>query len=463
MTTALTRLFRFAGCRPRATSLAVAAVTMWVALGAQPAAAQRPGKDPVYKPRRDLDPKDPSAPISPRWSPGGLTVTKRDWDPKNPAVPPKVVDVNDSPDALIVAFNLGWKNDKAEVERETVAELGKGDAMRKGYTLRHINLKLAEQAHLFITSEPDGVVVLKYVLRGNSLKFATTTPGKAGRAFDPEFAATFDLGVPVKLAVPGATGPLVLQSATGQVANSNVEPTGPVAEFVTGLFKKDLPKLIQDKMNERTTDLTGRISGKMALINGLLEGLAKQGYTQMEVRADERRNKLIVVVTRSGAVAETGAGSITGTVRWKKSFGHPRTAAAEGYADAFNIIAEVQVAARGPLDFTGQARPVGTLERKFADAGEYYECRYTIKNLPLDVPVRVTVADDNKYKWASGTDPLSTGSRFFRPLGWSGLVTLKPPLRINATTLPAATRSNPVGRSTARQIDFEMYLQEPIR
>jgi len=122
----------------------------------------------------------------------------------------------------------------------------------------------------------------------------------------------------------------------------------------------------------------------------------------------------------SAGTPTTRNGTVSGTIRWKKSQGHPQISAVAAYGDALLITAEVTLGPPKPGDFEGPTAKVGVLDRTFVEAGDYYECRYIIKNLPVGVPLNVTVAFDKMYRWVAGSDSGSSNDKSFEPRGGPG-------------------------------------------
>lgn len=125
-------------------------------------------------------------------------------------------------------------------------------------------------------------------------------------------------------------------------------------------------------------------------------------------------NLLIIISICAISISAQTAGAINGKIKWKKSYGKPQT---ERPCEAIGIAAYSQSGG-----VVGSAYRLG-----FAETNEYYECSYNIRELPEGIPLRVSVTAIKSYRWL--VDPTISTSlyiyrREFRPLAWSGEVTL---------------------------------------
>ncbi len=115
------------------------------------------------------------------------------------------------------------------------------------------------------------------------------------------------------------------------------------------------------------------------------------------------------------SISAQTAGSINGKIKWKKSEGKPL---AERPCEAIGIAAYSQAGS-----VVGNAYRLG-----FAETNDYYVCTYNIRELPEGVPLSVSVTSLKGYRWindATISSSIYTYRRVFRPLAWSGEVTLR--------------------------------------
>ncbi len=168
-----------------------------------------------------------------------------------------------------------------------------------------------------------------------------------------------------------------------------------------------------------------------------------------------------------------GDGQITGAIRWKKAYGQPNvgrtyrppiiaprgvdgTVAAviqpfHPYARAFKIRAIAQ-AGRGEIWEVGRLQSA-TLDES-QPASDNYVLRYSITNLPLDVPIKVEVSLDQSVAWQGD---VGAQQRIVGPDNWTGMITLRRGLQIGTAT---ATSVNPKGIGIAGALKAAQNAKE---
>ncbi len=460
-----------------------------------------------------------SAPV---WAgpPAGVQIVKHNWDPAKPDQPGKTVTVLDKPNLLGDVVEQGWTGAKGRLEQGLMKILGKGDLIAKGITLYDIKIGLAASPELQLDTSGNPIK-LTVALKGNSIEATSTTPTALGKYADPRFSITFDVTVQLELAVPTVTQPLHMKHAIATISNVSKPDSHnfaadviSVVDTIVGFFGgPDFLKLAAESANGRSFDFTNEINNGVASVlpflpqlpqglkpmNKVLKDAAGQGYRLMDGLFDTKSNKLILAVTRIPATPTKGKGVIAGIIRWKKAYGHPQLPKLDAYSHALKISAAVQTAPKDGQSFDGPTKNIGRVQTHMQVTGDNNECHYTIHDLPIGVPIRVDVALQAKYGWVAGSEKRSGyDDRYFRQVGGGGpvyahradLARINPALQASqlhaslakfhpsAKLIPSlkeAVRPEAPHKSSLpktvhwslppkpRGVDFEMYLQDPLK
>jgi hypothetical protein len=458
---------------------------------------------------------------APAWAgpPAGVQVVKYDWNPAKPDQPGKTIKVLDEPNLLSNAVQQGWTLAKPRLEGKFQQFLATPNLMSKNTNLYDINVQLGSSPDLTLDTSGNPIK-LTLVLRGNSVAATSTTDTALGKWADPRFSFTFDVTLRMELPVPSATQPVLVNKAVATLSNvSKPDSHGVVADVISLMNDivafvggPDFLRKAAESMNGRAFDITRQINEGGSLqglpgspglkpMNKVLSVASQQGYHQMNGAFDTKSKKLILVVTHIPQTPSNGRGVVAGTIRWKKAYGHPKLGKLDAYAGALQISAAVQTAPKGGQSFDGPTRKVGRVETHMQAAGDSYECQYTIRDLPLGIPIRVDVALNRKVGWVAGSDTRSGyDDKFFRQVGGGGPVqahrtdlAFDPALHarlVHASLLKLHPSAKPIPllKTVQRQdahlklpvqkydprllqrpapaprgVDFEMYLQDAVK
>lgn len=137
--------------------------------------------------------------------------------------------------------------------------------------------------------------------------------------------------------------------------------------------------------------------------------------------------------------------SISGTIRWKKTYGHPKLTKAESstavrmadgtfyyttYCVGVHIFASYFI--NDPTSTTGEPKPQIPVPSgnppicsHGSDNPDYYQLNYRISGVPFNKETTVNVYLAEEREWVPGSDPNSgTAVRRFKPIEGNGKVTL---------------------------------------
>lgn len=366
-------------------------------------------------------------------------------------------------DLLRIALDSAWNQMIPEQQREIEAQIDQGVKAAIGFGTRDPRCRLNSRGTVQIQSTGPTSFNLKYFVNGNSADFYVTTPDGVPRELDPHFSVGFDLTLDVTIALVGTR----LQATQAKVYVSNAKVDS--QNFIGDLFK-DFNTLIrffggtgffapaERGINNHTRDITDKMNRSLDGLNDALAGYVRQGYSALKALLDSAASSihtqsiggqtvggqtLQIQVTRPGYTGPnlTGNATITGTIRWDKSYGSPRltTRPLKPIASPCDLLV-VQPRVRidagdytpyAPGTFLPQVgwTAVGHLSSmEFADNGSQYECRYTVTSLPHDVPMHVFVEAPAAVKWGSVAANAIIG---FAPTGWTGDITLRPRQKLN--------------------------------
>ena len=168
------------------------------------------------------------------------------------------------------------------------------------------------------------------------------------------------------------------------------------------------------------------------------------------------------------AIGSPATGTISGTIRWQKAYGYPEfSMPARPGTPAPNLTAAVTVKAlpgvrpRTPAPVAS----IGTVELRLGDeTPTEYQIAYTVRGLPLNVPIIIRVSDSLAYlDWQPGTDPASaTSPRQFVQLGWTGSIVLSSQ-SLTPQPLQGGRRSKIKTKLTSMQDDAQKSVVQNMR
>jgi hypothetical protein len=179
---------------------------------------------------------------------------------------------------------------------------------------------------------------------------------------------------------------------------------------------------------------------------------------------------LAIVGTPPAALGQKPApptGSVSGVIRWNESLGSPVSTLVSGkhamlgtdWGAAFNIRVYTQ---SGPSASEIQSLvAVQTCSYGGVSSGDYV-MKYTLGQLPLNMPLWVVVTDSGKLRWQG---PAATITHAFQADGWGGKITLlaerTPKPRLNPQPLPPDPPKLPSGGGGPRPRPFPGPIPRP--
>lgn len=344
----------------------------------------------------------------------------------------------------------------------------------------------------------DGVLALKYITRGNVVKWHQTTPDGFPRGLDPQFKATFDvemvlqLNVPTQLSIPpnGQPGPVTIRFAKVRAHNANVgaeNVAGDIVSFVdtviTAFGGAGIYGPAETAMNQKVSDISDQVGSGFRLMNlGLILAVA-QGYDRPQVTLDPNdvmsgmRGTMFARLHKSINPIPGGLGKVSGVIYWPKTQGEVRNAPCSD----FSIRAQAQAGFRDngqlfpPFSDAGQMGQV-----LFEDKGDLDVCHYEVDGLPLGVPLNLIVSAKNPWTWMNAQGrSAGWGSILGMVDGFSNPITLQETIRIGHLSkkdfsgpqggvIARPPSLNPFGKfalgnRTAENVNFTLRFTPPPR
>lgn len=324
----------------------------------------------------------------PQASGGTVQIQTNSWDPSNPNNP--VVTNTQTLDGIVrFALDGAWTAAALPLCAQMVQYLTTPDKVWKGQDLYDPVCNMGAASGDLKIAQSGNAFTLQYHVPGNYLEFTSTQPfvGKWG---DPRVSVAYDLLLTLVLPIPTATQALHVGQATVQVQNAKFDSHNAVADVLTavnaieGFFGgPDYIALAQQKIDSQQIDFTGEINAKLATLNGDLQQLAGQGFSQLHPLPILGGGTIPLAVNKPYAVPTSGSGTISGVIKWNSVYGKPPAYAGEC---PFSVNAQVQT---GPAQDGSPMASVGAFAigpHAEQNAGEY-QCRYTLSNLPTGIPI----------------------------------------------------------------------------
>ena len=334
----------------------------------------------------------------------GLHVFVQPWDPhKNtPGQTQAIVD-----DAHFFDRNVAQRWD---IARDTICDelkksLAKPNSVGKGMSLYNIDCAMGETGVLKIlkSNSKGKSFVMNFHVAGNGLTATSTQPTILGSYADPRFSVGFDLDVSVDVSVL----PIKVNSATVVVSKAVIDSHNFPADeliaadaFLHGGFLEKAQIAIDQTKSLDVTVFKGGIEQQNNLVGPLAE---KYQYSNVWFMGDGIFADFAPVFPSTPRTAVAG-----GTIRWTKS----SSITIDDCAN-FTMMSSAQT---GPAPLTyplatyGDVPTVpglGTFAASGAplDAGDHFECAYTLSQLPATLPETITGK-------AKGRMPKSNGNGF---------------------------------------------------
>ncbi len=289
-----------------------------------------------------------------------------------------------------------------------------------------------------------GILALKYITRGNEVKWHQTLPDWVPGVLDadPQLVARFDIEIVIKLLfrndlAQGQARPIVVTFAKVRVQNSQIQAenvSGYIAKFLVSVYAalggKDYFRSGEDGLNATITDITESVNRSFDGENNQLITAKQLGFTRLSARIDPddtmqrqdgtiSQGTLFIVLGRYTNPIPAGDGSIAGKVRWLKEKG-----AIDGAppCDGLEFIVEVQSGKKWEGELSPPMTKVGNIESlSHSDAGEFHECSYRIVGLPINTPLYLSVIGKGTWVGSKGHWDIVAG----RPENFSNPFTLK--------------------------------------
>jgi len=375
---------------------------------------------------------------------GAVRMSVQEWQQAKPESAGVIKPTYEHPYFLKHSLQRAWTNSKSEVEDILKEGIGKPDAIRTGQTLYDLSFSLAEIDEVEIASvQPEDTgpslihrpvsndIAFRFKLVGNKISGTSTQPTfpKWG---DPKFDIIFDMTLTLRLRVPTSTGPIGIRHARAQISNTKVHTTnlaaelggffGPFMEFFGGT---NYPRRTEENLNKVDLSITRMLAGQMGLLNGMLQTWGFKGYRSVAAAVTPSDNgpELSLVMSKLGTIVTTGPGVIKGSLHWPLSYGNP--VQGRPATDLFGVYATVQ---GGPSGDSLANRPYAGIWKKVSEIytqGQEYRVDYTLANLPVNLPLQVYVVLKPGLTWI-GAEAATTALAL--QLGWTGEITIKPPL-----------------------------------
>jgi hypothetical protein len=378
--------------------------------------------------------------------PGALTVVHRTFDMKTRQLGETTVDYQKL-DYIETELSKAWENAWPVITTQLTESLGKQGVVVPGENLHDIQIERSEKCQFQAWRAHEGMGI-EYTMVGCALDAYCTQP-VGPKAWDPRFHVTFDVVLTMMLAVPERVGPLRAVIAFVCVSRPRVEPANSMADVLNVVNKikaffggADFIEVAEKAIGQKIADYTGFVNGALADANKTIGSLAQAAAADpggRKPRASlgwtlgQAPGGITLTVTRN-SMDLTGDGVIRGTIRWPKSWGQPSCTEEDGRGapwQALSIRATAMILPGEAGDFGDRWTSVGT-GNAYPDnsQGDLYEIPYDITGLPYGVRIRVIVRDGGGYlRWLPGSDPAAAAAgengRVFRPVGWSGEITLK--------------------------------------
>jgi hypothetical protein len=365
---------------------------------------------------------------------------------------------------LTQQMNSAWQDVREPMCGELKEFLGRGDLIAHGITLYDIDCRLSKSGPILVDDDQaaDGSAIdLTYRLERSLIIATSTTPTVLGKEFDPRVSIDFDIEVGLHIGIPNLNRPLHIDVTTARIINPHLDSQnlpadilkiandisdwfgGPnfIDKAVAMITKRDLGAQLNAAVQPVNDALATYAQQGFGFLGGMLKRLgANPGGLQGQALGDHPDGSPELVLMLRSA---TGDGRISGTIRWGADQGTPLIAGF-GHAvvgggpiplpvgspicNAFDF--EAAVVTDDPDHVFTESHVAIPLRLAACDHhidGDHHQLTFSLANLPLDMPIQLAAKARSDVTW----DGAAAGMlKLLEPAGWSGNITIHPPLNV---------------------------------
>jgi hypothetical protein len=332
----------------------------------------------------------------------GFQVLVQAWDPRNPnsGTAQSVFDDAHFFDTQIAAV---WSKARDPICTAIKAQIAQANPLAKGVSLYNVDCSMGSSAIVSI-SQPKGSTnrfAFSFKVSGNSLTATSTQPTPFGNSLDPRFSITYELDADVDVSVLPFTANSVKVAISGASLDSHnfaADVLKAVDDFLSLGFRQRAEQAIDQSKSLNVST----INSALAKANGpLMQYAPKYSYSAFWWA----HNKIIADFAPVLPSTPRPA-SVRGTIRWSKASRITITDCSHF------VMGATSQAGPAPLTYPygvyGDAPTVAGVGQFVAsgpprDAGDHFECSYTLAQLPEALPERFTAV-------AKGAGPITGGN-----------------------------------------------------
>ena len=333
----------------------------------------------------------------------GLQVLVQPWDPHNSASG-QAQSVLDDPHFFDRNVAKVWSDARDPICAQLKTILGKPDLIGKGMSLYNIDCAMGATGVLTV-SQPKSTekrFVMVFHVGGNGVTATSTQPTVLGSYADPRFSVAYDLDAYVDATIL----PLTANSVKIVVSNASIDSHNLSADILKTLdafFKLGYLVTAQNAIDQTKKLDVAAFNSALAQANGPL-----MQYASQYAYANFWWSKSRIIADFAPVFPSTPRTSVAGgKIRWTKS--------SEIAIDDCSHFTMSSIAQTGPAPLTyplssyGEAPTVpglGVFAASGApiDAGDHFECAYTLSQLPAALPESMSAG-------AQGHAPITGGNR----------------------------------------------------
>lgn len=358
-------------------------------------------------------------------APIGAQVMVQTWDPRDPDAQ-NIQTSYDSDSAVSDAVAGAWGELRDFLCGPIKQQMGKGDLLAKGITLKEIDCKMPD-GELIASQNGGRGLKLAYRVKGVAFSATSTTPTVLGSYADPRFSAAFDLDFELGLALQESGDVLRVSAAKVVVSNARIDShnaSGDMLKWLDGnlvpIFQgQSFRSHAEAALNGFNPDFTSKANARLAPVNNALRpppNMIRSGQWA-------RPGKIYIAYAPAAWVPPANS-QVSGQVSWKDTDVKFSTTSC---AD-FSMSAGVQT---GPAPLTDPVtRATGPAPRRTVGQmvwasptiamGDNRECRYSLGALPAGVPVGIGARAPTNPKPKYGSSSTISLPPMLVPKGWGG-------------------------------------------
>jgi hypothetical protein len=341
----------------------------------------------------------------------GLKVGLQIWNPASPDSEHVEVLV-DSPTVISDAVSEAWNLAQKPLCKLIQKELGLGDRLAPGVTLRDIDCKLRPSTEFTAKQLGPNVVEFTYAVRGNTIIATSTTPSTsvlgvtvgAGSYADPRVSLDFDFVLRLGVALqPEPNATLKISEVHAGIENTKVDSQNVAADIYKHLLdawasigKTNFIAQVESELDHisTSTQTIRNKDGSVSTYGTAFKDIANANLSPVnnaisvpnnyiKIGAWVDHGKVVLAFAPRNVPIPPLTGVINGHIRWPAGW-----SAAKG-CDSFALTSQVQVAPsaivgptfqldKAPLQNFGQFAAVGAPIQN----GATNECQYRIAGVP---------------------------------------------------------------------------------